>query len=666
MAGTSAPPIPDCRDLAPIGERLASTLYRAQSDRLGRRVTVTVFPPLSDEAARRRFDNAAATARRLAAHPSVLTVHDWGQADDGRPWVVTDPQPAETVDTVLKSSGPLPVDQALRIGVLVAGALETAHRAGIVHGDLSPDRLVFGPTGEPLVADIGLAEFSNFPGFGALHNPIRYFAPPEVLERTGVTAASDIYSLASTVYAFLAGRAPHEKPPDITDSNASLLLRILQIEVPPIVRPDVPPGLERPLHAALAHAPEKRPLRALDLAWSLQDVQRTAGLAVAEPVVLDLGGADAQPASPPLTQPATPPAGGPQAAPPLPPELDSLPSWYTDPLPNGPAVPEADLVYLFSETPPDLIDPTPGPVPQHWASGLGHLSAPAAPPGEHDRHDADEPEEPAADADGHWPAPPNGHRTNGHGLRRPGDPTTGSPAPWGFEHPQSPRPDGLNGSGHNGRRSAPHVGLDEDLGPVQRPPIDVAKLGHALGPTPPRPRPTSADGPLAPPPGAPGPVDPDTLPAARHTPGAPSTRLPRSHETEQAADAGTSPVPPGTRSHTGSGSPGTGAFIAAGPTRLGSPLDRARQARDTSRLAPSHGVAPAPSLAASEPQPPRVPAPGPGAAPALPVIVLIIVVVLLTLGVAYMVITDNGASEPTDGQPGAAPRVEASVQIDQA
>ena len=56
--------------------------------------------------------------------------------DDGRPWVVTDPQPPETIDTLLRTQGPLPVEQALRIGVLVAGALETAHRAGVVHGDL--------------------------------------------------------------------------------------------------------------------------------------------------------------------------------------------------------------------------------------------------------------------------------------------------------------------------------------------------------------------------------------------------------------------------------------------------------------------------------------------------------------------------------------------------
>src|SRR5918994_1744847 len=121
MAGTSAPQIPHCRDLTLVGERLARTLFTGHSERLGRAVTVTVYPPLADAASRQRFDGAATT--------------------ENRPWILTDRIPAETVDTVLKSQGPLDVERALHIGVLVAGALQTAHRAGIVHGDLSPDRL---------------------------------------------------------------------------------------------------------------------------------------------------------------------------------------------------------------------------------------------------------------------------------------------------------------------------------------------------------------------------------------------------------------------------------------------------------------------------------------------------------------------------------------------
>ena len=415
-------------------------------------MAVTVYPALADEGAQRRFDRAAANARRLAAHPSVLTVHDWGHGDDGSPWVVTDPQPPETIDTLLRTEGPLAVEQALRIGVLVAGALETAHRAGVVHGDLSPARLVLGPQVEPLVVDIGLAEFSDFPGFGALHNPIRYFAPPEVLERTGLSPASDAYSLATTVYALLTGGAPHEKPADITDSNASLLLRILQIRVPPIVRPDEDiDGVEAALLPALAHAAEGRP-PVLDLAWSFQAVQRNLGLALVEPVVLDLGKPvrSLAPVATAAAEPEFAPAPGPQDA-------DGLPSGYGGSPPTGPAgapgsgrphgsghapgsgpapgardrargsggapergapgsgrppgsapppgardrapgsgrgAPGPGLVHLFSDTPPDFTNRTRDAIAPHWATGLGRPAGPAPAAGAADRAGGSQPRPP--------------------------------------------------------------------------------------------------------------------------------------------------------------------------------------------------------------------------------------------------------------------------------
>ena len=363
MSGT-APHIPGCRDLSLIGERVARSLFSADSEDLGRPVTVTVFPPLSDGRTREGFDRAAATAQRLGAHPSVLTIHEWGHAGDGRPWIVTDPQPAESVDTLLTMDGPLEVERALQVGVLLAGALETAHRARIIHGDLSPARLVFGSQGEPLVAETGLAEFAVFPGLGALNNPVRYHAPPEVLERTEISPATDVYSLATTVYALLAGRAPQQKPAEVTDSNASLLLRILQMAVPPIERPDLPPGLQEALRGPLSPNPAHRPQRAIDVAWLLQDVQRRAGFAVTEPVVLDLddlasGTQHARPQASvmPVVAPAEP--RSPERA-----ERDATDPWSAGVAPAAPWAPSAA---------PDPWAPagTPEPADDPWAASAG-------------------------------------------------------------------------------------------------------------------------------------------------------------------------------------------------------------------------------------------------------------------------------------------------------
>jgi serine/threonine protein kinase len=690
MAGTSAPRVPHCRDLTPIGERLASRLYSGHSDRLGHPVTVTVYPTVADEEARRRFDSAARSAQRLAAHPNVLTTYDWGHADDGRPWVVTDPQPAETIDTLLRAQGPLAVDQALRIGVLVAGALETAHRAGVVHGDLSPAGLVLDPQGEPLVADIGLAEFSDFPGFGALHNPIRYFAPPEVLERTEVSPASDAYSLAATVYALLAGGAPHEKPADITDSNASLLLRILQIQVPPIVRhgEDID-GVEAAIVPALAHAAERRP-PVLDLAWSLQAVQRTLGLTLVEPVVLALGDPG-----------RAPPPSEPEAASAAPQEPDEVPPRYTGPRP-GPATaptgvrgpvgaPGPGLVHLFSDTPPDFTNGGRDAAGPHWATGLRHSAGPASATGPADRgsgmqprppdpprrpadpgpqprprrpgepHRPEEPRrpmEPYRPSDPHSPdeshppaaassgtrAPSNGHRPNGH---TPATPIDTAPA-W------------RNGRGNDVGRAAT-ARNDGEPGRVQRPPRD-----RGPGPEPPG-RPARHDhgppgGDTGRPVGGPrAPVGADTAPTARGPSAVPAI-VPRGRRPDELrTHPGPSPDAGRHAPFVAAGSARVGGFPAGERTGTGSALERARQAR-MRRYAASGAGRPDTDGRAAAPPVTASSSPATGGAVAAPVIVLIVVVVLLTLGVAYMVITGDGTSKPVDEQPGAStPSVPASM-----
>jgi len=731
MAGTSAPQIPHCRDLTLVGERLARTLFTGHSERLGRAVTVTVYPPLADAAPRQRFDGAATTAQRLGAHPSVLTIHDWGHALDGRPWVVTDRIPAETVDSILKSQGPLEVERALHIGVVVAGALQTAHRAGIVHGDLSPDRLVFGARGDALVAEIGLAEFGTFPGLGALNNPVRYHAPPEVLERTGVTPASDTYALATTVYALLSGRAPHEKPADVTDSNASLLLRILQNEVPAIERPDLPAGIDSVLRSGLAHSADKRPTEVIELASALQDVQRRAGLAISEPVVLDLddrtsgaahlpavspAAGEPGPPQPPLIRPplagsaptaddpggaAPAAAGGPILDPAsVPPDLDALPAWYTDPLPNPPGSAAAgDPVHLASDTPADLADrrfgplggiatpwpwddgPPPGPARSPWDDGPPPGPArspwddgPAGAAGAWDRPvDGDTSGQSRSDRgwlNGHDPRHVQSgaarHDDDGRSTGEYGTPDDGAddrawppPAIAGGTGAGGRNGPSIGANGHappgqGGHSHAPiPLGLDHDLGPVVRPPIDVSGLGEPLGPPPllprrpgggaddraARPTPAIPDDPGPPPPALDQP--PSTLPT--RVPGrydVDGTRSPRGR-TPSTRPAGRTPATSPTESRTAAIEP-----PAYSQSRPGSALTRAREARVTGQRPETAdddgGLTGGPAVDS----PPTDASRGPTGPPALPVIVLIAIVVALTLGVAYMIVTGDDPAAP--------------------
>ncbi|HEX8805057.1 MAG TPA: protein kinase, partial [Acidimicrobiales bacterium] len=321
MAGESGvPAIPDCRSLSLLGERPGSTLYAADSDRFGGAVTVTVYTQPADDRTRERFEAAVATARRLGAHPNLVTVHARGYTGDGRPYVVIDGHERTTLEGVLATGGVQGVEAVLAVGIALAGALETAHRADVVHGGVAPGLVLLRDDGQPILTETGLVELGQPVGASAaLARRVPYHAPPEVLEGTSLSPATDVYSLAAVVYTMLVGSPPHAST-DVDDSTASLLLRILQMPLRAIDRTDVPPGVEEALRSALAHSPQKRPQRAVELAWTFQDAQRAAGLEVTEPVVLDPLGAGGAPepeapASPPPIALPPPSVGDPVAQP---------------------------------------------------------------------------------------------------------------------------------------------------------------------------------------------------------------------------------------------------------------------------------------------------------------------------------------------------------------
>lgn len=530
MAGTSAPDIPDCRDLSPVGEHVARTVYTARHDGLDRPVTITVYPPLEGPDDRDRFESAAAAAQRLGVHPSVLTLHAWGVGDTGAPWIVTDRYEPDAADRLLRRDGPFEIARALEIGVILAGAVETAHRSGIVHGDISPSQIVFSPAGEALLSETGLSRFARLTGIEAVMAPIRYHAPPEVLEGTATSPATDIYSLGSTIYALLVGRAPQEKAAEVTDSNASLLLRILQLGVPAIERPGVPPGLDDALRAAMAPQPVQRTQSAGELARALQDAQRRAGLDATEAVVLDEADLDRltrtrtpRTASTPANRPSAPPAvtdapaadpgraphgapapptrspgaatGGVPAAPALPGDAS------TDPSAPGPA-PGSTHPDPSGGAPASLDWPPPGDGASTGGAAAGAGPAPAAPPAaplwQWSAPDTDPPAPPSGPPGGRelpaWFTDPLPSETGAaappsHPDRPPATPPSspgaGAPAPaWG---PNRQSPGGPWGQGPSHRPSAPAGGIDnglatsyswpgQDLGaphsPPGRPPLD--------------------------------------------------------------------------------------------------------------------------------------------------------------------------------------------------
>lgn len=131
-------------------------VYKARDSRLDRTVALKVLPEVlaADPQFRERFDREA---RAIAAlnHPHICTLHDIGH-DQGISFLVMEYVEGETLAARLEK-GALPLDQALRIGIEIAGALDKAHRAGITHRDLKPANIMLMKAGAKLL-DFGLAK----------------------------------------------------------------------------------------------------------------------------------------------------------------------------------------------------------------------------------------------------------------------------------------------------------------------------------------------------------------------------------------------------------------------------------------------------------------------------------------------------------------------------
>jgi serine/threonine-protein kinase PknK len=288
VGSTSAPQLPGYRDLTPLGRGGYSEVYRGYQDQFDRWVAVKVLTfALTDDRAQRRFLRECRVAGRLSGHPNIVTVYDAGLSPDGRPYISMELFDQGSIADRLRGGGPFDVATVLRIAIGLAGALETAHRAGVVHRDVKPGNVLLASYGQPALTDFGLSILAERQEVSVAVDALTpYHAPPEVLERTTVTAKSDVYSLASTTYAMLAGRAPHQRGGD-QDTMASLLLRILQMDIPPIGRGDVPDSLDTTLRAALAREAHVRTPSALAFAQGMQQVQAELGLEVTQPIVMD-------------------------------------------------------------------------------------------------------------------------------------------------------------------------------------------------------------------------------------------------------------------------------------------------------------------------------------------------------------------------------------------
>ena len=197
----------------PLARGGFAVVWKARQLSLDRLVAVKVYSrTLDDEGQQRRFLQEAAAAGRLSNHPGIVTVHDAGILPDERPYLLMELCPGGSLTAWLQEGQRPSEDRVRQVGVRIADALAAAHAGGVLHRDVKPANILMNTYGVPELSDFGLAAVSS-PQVEltpeALHITPTY-APPETLRGQPATEFGDVFSLAATLYALLAGRPPRQ------------------------------------------------------------------------------------------------------------------------------------------------------------------------------------------------------------------------------------------------------------------------------------------------------------------------------------------------------------------------------------------------------------------------------------------------------------------------
>ncbi|MEQ6899347.1 serine/threonine-protein kinase [Microbacterium sp. KR10-403] len=274
----SEPPVlPGLTYVRPLGSGGFADVFLYAQDMPRRQVAVKVLPSgIHDAELLRMFNAEADILAHLSAHPSIVTVYQAGISADGRPYIVMEYCPGSLAQRYRLER--LPLDEVLTIGVKMAGAVETAHRAGLVHRDIKPSNILITTFGSPVLADFGISSSLAPTGGGEVFAmSVPWSAPEVIAEQTAGTVSSEVWGLGATVYSLLAGHSPFERPEAGQNSRDQLRRRIQRASFPTMRRPDVPAQVLEVLQVAMARDPQDRYPSALAFAQALRDVQHALG-----------------------------------------------------------------------------------------------------------------------------------------------------------------------------------------------------------------------------------------------------------------------------------------------------------------------------------------------------------------------------------------------------
>lgn len=249
--------VPDIADPVELDRGGFATVYRAVDLLADRPVAVKLVTQRPDDATLRAFERERVALARLSTHPNVVTLHRTGTTPGGHPWLVMEFAPGGSLADLIESARPLPLDEALAWILPICDAVEHAHAQGVQHRDIKPRNILISAHRQPLLSDFGIAAMA------AASDTITHqrglslsCASAEQIDGAPLDERTDVYSLAATLYALLAGRPAFADPdrPGFLETAK----RILE-EDPPPLDDTLPAAVRHTIAAAMAKDPSARP-----------------------------------------------------------------------------------------------------------------------------------------------------------------------------------------------------------------------------------------------------------------------------------------------------------------------------------------------------------------------------------------------------------------------
>lgn len=262
-----------------IGRGGFGMVYRCTQRALGRTVAVKVLTTDLEPDNLERFMREQIAMGKLSGHPNIVNIFQVGTTASGRPYIVMQYHPHGSLNAKVSDTGPIGWQEALHIGVKMAGALETAHRRNTLHRDVKPANILLTEYGDPQLTDFGIARIIG--GFetadGAITGSPAYTAP-EVLLGQPPDVTSDIYSLASTLFSAATGHAVFERRDG--EQMVAQFLRITKQPMPNLRDFELPADMCTIIERAMSRNTKDRPASAAAFGEQLRELQRRHGLPV--------------------------------------------------------------------------------------------------------------------------------------------------------------------------------------------------------------------------------------------------------------------------------------------------------------------------------------------------------------------------------------------------